>query len=240
VSFSIDKGGLTQLAARLRAAGRGVQEGNGAMATRAALLSERDLVQTAFNAGRPVRRGLFMEAPARFGLGARSGALRASVTSDVSKVGDDWIASAGTPLPYAQINEVGGTIRAKSGRALAIPTVNALTPSGDLSNRFSGLGGNLRNARDPGGRKLFPWRGSKAGTTGGWLAGTRGKDAGTVVRDMATGRMKRGGLLILYFLLRKEVHVYGRYAVRAARRRVDAQLTAEYGRTVQSLVLDRI
>lgn len=238
MSFSIEKGQLLELARKAKAAGQGTNKENAEMAVFAAQLGERDLKTIAFNAGGVERRGMFMIAPPRFGLGVRSGHLAASVVSDVSRFDDVWVATAGTPLRYALTNEIGATIRPKHGRFLALPTVNALTPTGDLKNRFAGLT-SLRQARDPGGKPLFFKRAKRRGTAGGWLAGTQGKGAGTVVRDKKTGRFARGGALVLYFYLVTQVNVPARYAVRAARRRIDPQLVDAHGRRFKVEVFER-
>lgn len=192
---------------------------------RASLIAERDLKDVALAGAKAERRGLFLEGRAQFALGIRSGHAVNSVSGNVFKRGDTWISSTGSPLAYVLMNENGGQITAK-GRALAIPTVNALTPSGALNNRFSGLG-SLRQARDPGGRKLFVWKGKRKGTDGAWLAGTSGDGAGTVVRDTKTGRFKRGGRLVLYFLLRRSVQIPARYMFRNSKRRIEPIIAEE-------------
>jgi hypothetical protein len=60
-----------------------------------------------------------------------------------------------------------------------------------------------------------------------------------VTRNKRTGRFQRAGRLIRYFRLVRESHVPARYAVRAARRRVDAILFGLYGQRMGVTVLQR-
>jgi hypothetical protein len=225
-SFSISSQPLTDVARKIRAAGKGQRLAGEEGVVEAALIMDRDLKEIALNAGRPQRVGLFMQSRIGFQLGVRSGITAASVTTLIGRHGNVVVASVGTALRHVLANERGATVRAK-GRALAIPTVNALTASGALSNRFAGLS-SLRDARDPGGRKLFVVK-----TRGGaWLAGTSGRGAGTVTRNRRTGRFQRGGRLVLYFLLKNTVQIPARYMFRNARRRVEPVIAEAIGERV--------
>lgn len=225
-SFSICSQPLTDVARKIRAAGKGQRLAGEEGVVEAALIMDRDLKEIALNAGRPQRVGLFMQSRIGFQLGVRSGITAASVTTLIGRHGNVVVASVGTALRHVLANERGATVRAK-GRALAIPTVNALTASGALSNRFAGLS-SLRDARDPGGRKLFVVK-----TRGGaWLAGTSGRGAGTVTRNRRTGRFQRGGRLVLYFLLKNTVQIPARYMFRNARRRVEPVIAEAIGERV--------
>lgn len=74
-------------------------------------------------------------------LNVRTGRLRSSIGSVVEQTKDGPVAKIGSGVrvgnrvKYANILETGGTISAKSGGFLTIPTANALTPSGVV--RFS-------------------------------------------------------------------------------------------------------
>ena len=66
-------------------------------------------------------------------LNVRSGALRASITTSVSKVGNKFIGLIGSNLPYARVHETGkpSIIRPKkAGGALTIPMQAAVTGAG--------------------------------------------------------------------------------------------------------------
>lgn len=235
MTIGIDTGGLGRFAKGAAGIPAVLPRTNADIVTRAALLAERDLKNIALAGGAPGRSGLFRTAKAGFVLGNRTGHAAASVTSGVFKDGDAWVGAAGSPLKYVLYNEDGATIQ-KAGGALALPTVNALTPAGALKNRFAGLQ-SLRQARDDGGKKLFVWKGKKKGTDGSWLAGTSGAGAGTVVRGPG-GLFKRGGRLVLYFLLRHIVHIPARYMFRNAKRRIEPQIV-EYGGTQIPLTIHR-
>jgi len=225
-SFKLDAAALHRTAGIAHDASASVQRTAADAVLRSGLIAERDLKDVALAGQHAQRRGLFLEGRAQFALGIRSGHAVNSITGQIFKRGETWISSVGSPLEYVLRNEQGGQITAR-GRALAIPTVNALTPAGALNNRFSGLA-SLRQARDPGGKKLFVWKGKRKGTDGAWLAGTAGAGAGTVVRD-AKGRFRRGGRLVLYFLLRRVVQIPARYMFRTSSRRIAPEIVAQGG-----------
>jgi|GEM_PF-2673601 len=87
--------------------------------------------------------GLFLERrikdniSGRF-LNARSGRLRGSIGSTVKRIGGGFVvevgsgARTGKRVPYANIQETGGTVSAPDGKMLTIPTEYAKTPSGQV------------------------------------------------------------------------------------------------------------
>lgn len=68
-------------------------------------------------------------------LKARSGRLRNSITSEVSASGNEATGLISTAVPYARIQEFGGTITARAAANLTIPLAAAL--GGDGEARFS-------------------------------------------------------------------------------------------------------
>lgn len=196
--FKLDTRPLLDVATRMRRLSSTQRAAGEAGIAQAALIMDRDLKETALNAGRPQRVGLFMQSRIGFALGVRSGLTAASVTTLIARRGATLEASVGTAEKHVLTNELGATVHAK-GRALAIPTVNALSPSGALSNQFAGLG-SLRDARDKSGGPLFVLKTRGAA----WLAGK------------GDGRRPT-----LYFLLRASVEIPARYMFRNARRRVE-------------------
>jgi phage gpG-like protein len=68
-------------------------------------------------------------------LKARSGRLRNSITSEVSPNGNEATGLIATAVPYARIQEFGGTITARAAANLTIPLAAALGGNGEA--RFS-------------------------------------------------------------------------------------------------------
>ena len=68
-------------------------------------------------------------------LKARSGRLRNSITSEVSPNGNEATGLISTAVPYARIQEFGGTITARAAANLTIPLAAALGGNGEA--RFS-------------------------------------------------------------------------------------------------------
>lgn len=208
---TIETRAVRDLSRRFRQAARAERAGAERGISRAAYIMDRDLKTVAF-AGKKARRvGLFLEAPAQFALGVRSGQTAASVTTFVVRRGNEIVAASGSALPHVLWNERGATVRPVRARALAMPTVNALTRGGDLRNVFAGHG-SLRDAR-PFGQRMFVHE-SPGGSA--WLAARRGER----------------GRLVLFFLLRRIAHVPARYAVRTAKRRVEPEIVREVGANV--------
>lgn len=223
MGFSIETGAVIRAARALREAGQNTETAAAEGIQLAALISSRDLKDVALAGKHAQRQGLFMTAPAQFALGHRTGETAASVTMLVTRSGNHYQASVGTPLRHVLTSEKGATIRSRSGGMLAIPTIHALTPSGDLNNLFAGLR-SLRDARTKSGRRLFVLRKRRSGVSGAWLAGIEGPMAGRISRHRGSGRFQRAGRLVLYFLLRRSVNIPARYMFRHAKRRVEPQI----------------
>ena len=68
----------------------------------------------------------------RPGIQARTGALRHSLGIDAhgTRIGNLFIRSFSAGVPYARIQEFGGTVNAKPGKFLAIPLKAAKAPAG--------------------------------------------------------------------------------------------------------------
>jgi phage gpG-like protein len=125
-------------------------------------------------------------------LHVRSGRLRDSIGSIVTKEDDNWKGEVGSGVrqgervPYANIHETGGVITPKRSKFLTIPLGYAKTPAGDA--RFTA-------------RQLF--RG---------MAG-HGYKTGVVIGDIIYGVMaqKRQTKIVPLFLLRRSVKIPARY-----------------------------
>lgn len=117
--------------------------------------------------------------------------------------------------PYARIQELGGTVRAKNAKFLWIP-VNAKrseTPTNIVSSMISGQRKGIRNlAQGKGGGspyQMIPRR--KLGRKNGWI----------VVRKSKSGRSVMNGLL---YVLLKQVHLPERPYMRPSLRRMEPKL----------------
>ena len=186
--------------------------------TQATVIMEADLREVAMS-GHPTRQGLFWKSPDGQILGRRSGQAVSSLVSRVVKSGDEVLGAVGSPLEKVLHHEIGGTVYPTTGKALAIPTVNATDNRGSLNNLFAGYGSlrdvpGLFRLRDRGQTDMFgPASGGRA-----WLV------------------MRKGRRLEKMFLLVNSAEHHPKRFFEASMARVEASVVEAVGESVTLVV----
>lgn len=185
------------------------------------------------------RKGLFIENPDPDRLAVRTGMLRKGLTSASYTSGDRYVAVFGTKAEQVPLLELGGDVKPK-GRALLIPTVNVLTPTGRYRDRWAAImarGGLRALSKEEWNRLgLFTLRAKRKGTQGGWIAQrTWRKGESHAPKRGRGGRMRSTGRVTPLFLMRGAVHHAGRHMLgKALRKRIAPQAAAIVGQQVAS------
>jgi hypothetical protein len=159
-------------------------------------------------------------------LSVRTGRLRSSISARSGYTGDAWelrlrAGGGDKDLSYARIQELGGTVRPKKGKFLAIPVGPALTGAGVAK---------FASARDAPGLVLVQSRG------GNFLLVKAETERGPAGTSAKTGRATRGKLTSkageVWYVLRTSVtippHPYLGNALAAARLKLAPMLRASF------------
>jgi len=189
-------------------------------ALKAMLLVDADVKQKVFG-GKVERKGLFYSSAAGNALANRTDGSRNRISSATFMRGDTVLAVVGSPDQHVLTNEIGGDIKPKGSGSLAIPTVNMMTPTGRLKDKWAGLLASGWRGVDWKKERLFIYRGKK-GTArgGGWIAQTVYKAGSSTPKRGKGGRMKSAGTIVLLAKLVKVVHLAARHMFLASTRRV--------------------
>lgn len=183
------------------------------------------------------RKGLFLANMDFDRLAVRTGTLRKTLTSSAFVSGNKYVSVFGSTAPQLPLLEQGGTVKATRSKALLIPTVNVMTPTGRMRDRWASLmsQGSLRDAGKREG--IFVLKNKRRGTTG-WLAQREYKQGMPKAVRGRGGRMKSTANVKLLFLMRREVNVPGRRMLRKAlQRKMLPQARAIVGREIEGGVV---